>query len=361
MSGLVFFGDTVYPAGCRIDLQAVRSLLQGKHLVLNLEGPIISGDADRHRTHNPHKANLYSVPETVGLLKQLGVVACSLANNHINDFVGSVGPTVARLSEHGIAAFGTDREPTLMIELNGRKFVLMGCCGELPERKSYPHDLNPQPFMPAKLLRDIEAHRADHPQACIVVIPHWGYELMLFPEPADREWAHRAIDAGADYVIGHHPHVVQGVEQYRHGWIAYSLGNFIFPHMSLGGRSIGFPQPEVLLELGAEIGADGGLELHWLRYDPIQGLLAPVEDGFDGQATLRRLTPFAGFDHVAYRKWFVKRMAEGNLKRRRGGPVYYGYFGRHSLHAASADLYMRQRRKLRRWLLMAGLHRPSNA
>ena len=62
----------------------------------------------------------------------------------------------------------------------------------------------------------------------IVVSFHWGGELMRFPKEYQRTYAHRAIDSGADLIIGHHPHVLQGVEIYRGKLIAYSLGNFVF-------------------------------------------------------------------------------------------------------------------------------------
>jgi len=61
------------------------------------------------------------------------------------------------------------------------------------------------------------------------VLCHWGYEYEQFPLPAHRRLAHALIDAGATVVIGHHPHVIQGIEYYKGKMIAYSLGNFFFP------------------------------------------------------------------------------------------------------------------------------------
>jgi poly-gamma-glutamate capsule biosynthesis protein CapA/YwtB (metallophosphatase superfamily) len=62
-----------------------------------------------------------------------------------------------------------------------------------------------------------------------VVIPHWGREYIDYPAVQLRNKAYNWIDAGADLIIGHHPHVIQGKEQYKGRWIYYSLGNFIFP------------------------------------------------------------------------------------------------------------------------------------
>ena len=66
----------------------------------------------------------------------------------------------------------------------------------------------------------------------IIVNFHWGIELEYVPNETQKKLAHLAIDEGADLVIGHHPHVLQGIEKYKGKYIAYSLGNFCF-----GGNS----------------------------------------------------------------------------------------------------------------------------
>ena len=63
----------------------------------------------------------------------------------------------------------------------------------------------------------------------IAVYPHWGIEKFRYPEPADRNLAHRIIDAGADIIVGHHPHIIQPIEIYKGKYIIYSIGNFILP------------------------------------------------------------------------------------------------------------------------------------
>src|SRR6185369_7938372 len=66
----------------------------------------------------------------------------------------------------------------------------------------------------------------------VIVSFHWGQEGSDTAQPCQRTAAHRAIEAGADVVIGHHPHVLQGVERYKKGIIFYSLGNFAFASRS---------------------------------------------------------------------------------------------------------------------------------
>src|SRR5450756_3182357 len=72
----------------------------------------------------------------------------------------------------------------------------------------------------------------------VVASFHWGIELATSPGADQRELAHLAVDSGADLVLGHHPHVVQGLELYRNRLIAYSLGNFIFsPPREISSRT----------------------------------------------------------------------------------------------------------------------------
>jgi gamma-polyglutamate biosynthesis protein CapA len=75
------------------------------------------------------------------------------------------------------------------------------------------------------ILADVRRVRASHD--IVIVSLHWGDEFIQRPSPADVSLAHAIIDGGADLIIGHHPHVLRGVERYGRGWIVYSLGNFV--------------------------------------------------------------------------------------------------------------------------------------
>ena len=83
-----------------------------------------------------------------------------------------------------------------------------------------------EPKPPAEALETIE--QQNEPPRTIIVLIHWGTEYSLKSSPAQQSLAHQLIDAGADLIIGHHPHVVQDIEQYNDKLIFYSLGNFIF-------------------------------------------------------------------------------------------------------------------------------------
>lgn len=356
----MFVGDTVWPGKQCIDIEPIIPVLRGKRLILNLEGPVLDGQPHEWVAKNPYKISLNSDPEVIFALQKLGVAACGLANNHINDYVGSVVPTIASLSAADIGYFGTGDRPVTEMESPGARWVVIGACSRLPEPRVDSDEVGPQLFSPQKMIDLIVNTRRENPEAVIVFYVHWGYELSLYPEPADREWAHRAIEAGANAVIGHHPHVVQGIERIGDGFIAYSLGNFIMPHGWFNGRWQGFLAQEVLIELGVEVGRES-IDLHWFGYDKDESrlFLLEGETDFDADAFIENLTPFRGMSHRQYRKWFSKYGVHGHLSKRRAGPIYRSYFGVGRLLTAGNDGFMLVKRRARKVLMGAGIHKPT--
>jgi poly-gamma-glutamate synthesis protein (capsule biosynthesis protein) len=83
----------------------------------------------------------------------------------------------------------------------------------------------------------------------VIISSHWGVEQAYDCNSAQISMAHRFVDAGADMVLSHHPHVMQAVEFYKGKLIAYSLGNFLFPYKTVEGRKS--------MILRAEIGPNG--------------------------------------------------------------------------------------------------------
>lgn len=167
----------------------------------------------------PKEFNFRMPPKYLQVLKNGGVDIVNLANNHVWDY-GQVGveDTIAYLDQAGIYHVGgglsaEDERKPVILNIKGKNIGFLGYY-----------------FMEGNVEEDVSALK----QAADVVIVnfHWGTERSHFPESYQVDLAHRAIDAGADLVIGHHPHVLQGAERYKNGIIAYSLGNFIF-----GGNS----------------------------------------------------------------------------------------------------------------------------
>ena len=152
-------------------------------------------------------------PEYVNILTSSSVEAANLANNHSADYGDvSLTDTIKYLNEAGISNFiGTN---TAIKEINGISVGMVGI-NALNETEA------------DKLEKVIGSVKSLGAQLVIVSI-HWGEEKSNTPNEQQKELAHKAIDLGADLVIGTHPHVLQGIEKYNGKYIAYSLGNFCF-------------------------------------------------------------------------------------------------------------------------------------
>ena len=180
---------------------------------------------------------LYAPFDSVRALKYLSYTVVSLANNHINDYGGEgLIKTTELLKREGIYNFGAGRDikeanREVIIERNGLKICFLGYTTSEEHVKSIIADADTAGcvFYDFKRIKeDIDRVKKDSDIICISL--HWGFERYLYPSPEQVELAHQIIDTGAHIVMGHHPHVIQGFERYKHGLIFYSLGNFFFPN-----------------------------------------------------------------------------------------------------------------------------------
>ncbi|MDP3893150.1 CapA family protein [Nocardioides sp.] len=183
-------------------------------------------------------------PEVVALLETAGFDALSLANNHVGDFeVPALLETVRLLRESTIVPFGAGRHlraagRAAVLERNGIRFGFLGfnTIGETPRATDTAAGAL-SVRMPPRTgplaegdLRHVErqvvrlAERVD----VVVVLPHWGTQYTHRPEPIQRTVARRLARAGADLVVGGHPHWVQGLDLVGGTLVAHSLGNFVF-------------------------------------------------------------------------------------------------------------------------------------
>lgn len=184
---------------------------------------------------------LRASPRKAELLKEAGFSILSLANNHILDYGDeALSDTVAFLEEAGIGHVGAgkDIEAARKPEIFKKGDASIGFLAynefsyyfwSYQERRKFvaeedvpgtaPMDLSP-------LIEDVKKlkSRVD----LVVVSLHWGIEESNMETQEQRRVAHALIDAGADIIIGHHPHVLQGLEIYKGRPIFYSLGNYIF-------------------------------------------------------------------------------------------------------------------------------------
>jgi len=173
-------------------------------------------------------------PRTLAPLKQ-HLDAVTLANNHSGDFGPSAfGEMLALLEQQGIGYFGggatlAQAHRPLVIERHGLRIALLGYNEFLP--RSFEADYD-QPGVAwsedAQVQYDIARARDQYHADLVIPVMHWGWEHEITASSRQRQLARLMIDAGADAVVGGHPHVVQDTEQYRARPIIYSLGNFIF-------------------------------------------------------------------------------------------------------------------------------------
>ncbi len=208
---------------------AVRELFSGADLsIANFENPA-PNVATWHGSGTVFNAD----PELITGLVDAGLDWVSLANNHIGD-AGRKGmlQTMRNLDKRGLAhgGLGKNLEAAHEATLLKAGDVTVGFLGYDMIAPSYRAgtDLAGSAGMTKKALkRDIRAARAAGADV-VVVFPHWGIEYRAAPSATQRRLGHAAIDAGADLVIGNHPHWAEGMEVYKGKPIWYALGNFVF-------------------------------------------------------------------------------------------------------------------------------------
>ena len=359
MKQILFTGDIVIPEqNIKIDRKVIQ-VFQDKFAIGNLEGPIISKSQQKVIDH--YKFNLSSNNGAVGMFKTLNVKSLSLANNHISDFKGGIENTISELENAGIDYFGLKKKPWSVHSSGENEIAVLGLLTEITAGNNHKRNgLNR--LQPKKNLKEIRDFRTKHPGACIFVYIHWGYELAYFPQPADRQWARKAIEVGADMVIGHHPHVVQGVEKYKHGYIAYSLGNLILPQTKYHGRNLHYKTNRVLDELAIEYNTDTKeLVLHWLHYNKDIGQVSLKETTGFSDDKVRQLTPYEDMSDKDYLYWFARQNKKMKLENNSSRyPVYKTYFTLFNVQACLYNNYFRMFQRLRKMLILLGIHKPYN-
>ena len=224
-------GDFVYP------FARVKHIFDAAdYTIANLESSLgdVGAPADKRYTFQ-------SPPEAAQSLALAGVDLVSLANNHALDY----GPEallqgIDLLSAAGVAAVGggandaTAHAPHVA-DIGGLRVGFLGYV-HVPVEAVTNFDTQTwtatadAPGLawadPARITADVAAL---HPEVdLIVVILHSGYEYIEEPSEPQVAAARAAVDAGADLVVGHHAHILQGIHSYRDGVIAYGLGNFVF-------------------------------------------------------------------------------------------------------------------------------------
>lgn len=183
------------------------------------------------------KAIIYSKSIDIQKLVDLNIDAVSIANNHIFD-LGKEGleNTIELLKKNNILFFGAgmnseEASKPVIIKKKNKSIALLGYCsdstgyGYLPIAKDNTPGVNHLNI--SKVLNEIRIAKQNNDY--VFVLPHWGMEHTYFPPIESKRDAYQMIKAGADGIIGGHPHRIQPLSFYKKRPIYYSLGNFLFP------------------------------------------------------------------------------------------------------------------------------------
>src|SRR5687768_16464208 len=204
----------------------------------------------RHRSNQgapiTEKEFLFRNPpeKVVPALKRAGFDIVSLANNHTLDYgAEGLSDTLAALDQyeirhHGAGMNSTEaRKPVVFEFPNGQQAGFLAYSCTFPEEFWAGLNSAGTAFCHEQHVRSDVARLTEQKVDIIVVSFHWGAERVKELRPYQPLLAHAAIDAGADLVIGHHPHILQSIEYYRDALILYSLGNFTFGSRTLNART----------------------------------------------------------------------------------------------------------------------------
>jgi poly-gamma-glutamate synthesis protein (capsule biosynthesis protein) len=237
---IVFTGDVLLDRGVRkhAEREGVQALFAGVDsvfrqadaVVINMECPL-TDVATPINKHFIFRADTRWAKE----LKAAGITHAAMANNHTND-QGRQGllSTYNHLKEADIAPLGfgysmAERLEPVIIRKGDVEVALFNSV-TVPLENWY--DLDDRPGIcqanASTLAAAISTYRAAHPATKIIVILHWGVEFQTIPSMQQRLDAETLLQAGADAIIGHHPHVVQPLRFVRNKPVFYSLGNFVF-------------------------------------------------------------------------------------------------------------------------------------
>ena len=296
---LVAVGDLLMPAGYAADaadasagpLAGMADVLSAGDVVLgNLECTLPGANGTVET-----EPRVLSEPRLVRMVAAAGFHVVSLANNHMFDCLADGFHRLrALLDELGVAHFGAgddldEAAAPAIVKAGGLRLAFLGAADERSNTRPMagPGQWGVAPLDVDRLTGQIRelGGQVDH----VIVSPHWGEERFSIPSPEQIDQARRLIDAGASMVIGHHPHVIQGMELRQGRPIAYSLGNFAagrVPYVS-GDRITWNRTERTGCVLTALLSRDGVSQVRQLATHDDGGRIAPDDSGFGARRIAR--------------------------------------------------------------------------
>ncbi len=236
----------------------------------NMEGLLTTAPTDRY---GEKRLNIDADARWAASFPAAGIDVVGVANNHSWDGdAASLLATRQSLVDAGVEVIGAGeteaeaRAPFVMTTASG-------CVAILPATLKSNRRAKPGAFAATYRQRQrdqlVAAVRAQRQAGCVVgVYVHWGVEASRWPTRRDRAFAHELVLAGADFIVGHHPHVLQGVEFVCGAVIAYSLGNFVFTNREPAKRDTG------VFEIEIDVGANQALFSSEAKAMPLQAASA---------------------------------------------------------------------------------------
>jgi poly-gamma-glutamate synthesis protein (capsule biosynthesis protein) len=316
---MIFSGDVVFPNAYTDNvLDDSDSDFWIEPKIANLESSIFIRDTKIHTKG----IALCSHPGVTSFLESLNIKCVSLANNHIFDYDIDIEQQIYLLKKRGITSIGAGSNLTnscTAFHHNKSDLVAVSFGWNVIRCKYATNEtagVNPYEYKWVKTV--LLNLRKTYPLSKLVAIFHWNYEFELYPQPADREFAHHLIDLGVDAIVGHHSHIIQGFEIYKGKPIFYGLGNCYFPNGEYGGFNLNFPEE-----------ANKGLSVSLLNNEVkvyITQLkdnkqLSVIKEGHPSEIEeLMDASGFQGMSHNDYINYFSL-----NRKKKKMLPIYRSY------------------------------------
>ncbi|WP_265820659.1 CapA family protein [Geovibrio ferrireducens] len=288
MSKIFLAGDLCLTEDITIDNDVAAKINSSEGFIANYESVFPPADALKRQDKNA--ILISSVSAVEGFLKDIKVSCVfGIGNNHIHD-MGEEGvkETRKRLTAYEKvsvcgAGYKEALNKPLELNINQKKIYLLAVSSESYEVMSKPASDSFEGIL--SIETGLENLVSSLRQECdfLIIYAHIGKEYVNFPRTEIRQFAYRWIDTGADAVIGHHPHVIQGKEYYNGKPIYYSLGNFIFPDFNTkNGQRIKWKK-ENNYSIMLELEVNNGLNFveHGLYFDTKSNRLSFSTEALD--------------------------------------------------------------------------------
>ena len=316
---MIFLGDFVFPFSSKIKFYDFDKRFEEEEKMLNLESLILCPDDYLTETSG---IALYSSEVSYSILNRLNIKAVGIANNHITDFNYDIELQKKVLSEYGIKSCGggsrlsSSIEPALIQDDKFKYAVFSFGWNVIGCKNASDNNPGVAPLEEELISQVIKEAKSKYLDRKIILYLHWNYEFEYYPQPADRKLAFAAINAGADAIIGHHPHITGVYEIFKNKPIFYSLGNFFIPEYNFGGFNLRYSN-SAKIGLGIKFSDNvDEIILYWIQNNNNFITIKMIELLSESEKIENFTTHFQN-NLNAYSKWFGK-----NRKKKKLLPIY---------------------------------------